>query len=401
MDIKNFERRYDLDWLRVLTILAIFVFHCTRPFDADDWLIKNLTTYNAIDVWKEFAMTWGMPLILLISGASVFFALGKVSPGKYLKGICVRLLLPLLVGIFTHVALQVYLESMQKGTFSGSFWQFYPHYFDGMYGFGGNFAWMGLHLWYLEVLFILSVLFLPLFLWLKKSRSGQWVLHSLGNFLALPGAVFLLALPAIVLLRTLDEETWGNQDLGGWSVFIYPVFFIAGFLIISNERLQARIRQMRWLSLGFGVVLTPAYLYLEFQTHYPSFFPLPSGTKDVLNCLVSWSWLLVVVGFGMQHLKFNTPFLKYANEAVLPFYILHQTVIVFLGYFILGWAIPDMLKFIVILLASFAVVMLLYEFLVRRFNLLRFLFGMKLLPRPRGKSMEPTPAGRSSGLPPI
>jgi glucan biosynthesis protein C len=375
------QRRYDLDWLRVLAILAIFVFHCTRPFDTDDWNIKNPATYLAIDVWKEFAMTWGMPLILLISGASAFFALEKVSGGKYLKGICARLLLPLLVGMFTHIAFQIYLENLAKGKFSGSFWQFYPHYFDGMYGFGGNFAWMGLHLWYLEILFILSMLFLPLFLWLKKSRSGQWTLNAFSDFLARPGMVFILALPAFVLLRTLDEETWGTQVLGGWSVLIYPFFFIAGFLIISNGRLQARIRQMRWLSLGLGIALTPAYLFLEFQTRYPALYPLRGSPKDLLNCLVGWSWLLIVFGFGMQRLNFNTHFLKYANEAVLPFYILHQTVIVTLGYFIVHWPIPDWLKFFTILLGSFGVVMVLYEYLVRRINILRFLFGMKLLPK--------------------
>jgi glucan biosynthesis protein C len=393
MDYKDIQRRYDLDWLRVLAILAIFVFHCTRPFDMDGWNIKNPATFPAIDVWKEFAMTWGMPLILLISGASVFFALRKVSAGKYLKGLCARLLLPLLVGMFTHIALQVYLENLDKGKFNGSFWQFYPHYFDGMYGFGGNFAWMGLHLWYLEILLILSVLFLPLFLWLKKTRSGGWVLNAFGNFLALPGAVFTLALPAFVLLRNLDEATWGTQELGGWSVFIYPIFFIGGFLVISNGRLQARIRQMRWLSLGLGIAMTPAYLFLEFQTRYPAFYPLKAAPKDLLNCLVVWIWLLVVLGFGMQHLNFNTPFLKYANEAVLPFYILHQSVIVALGYFIVRWPIPDWLKFFAILLASFGVVMVLYEFLVRRINLLRILFGMKPLRKPLAvqPQLEPTP----------
>lgn len=398
MDTKHFKRRYDLDWLRVLTVLAIFVFHCTRPFDTDGWHIKNPTTYMALDVWKEFAMTWGMPLILIISGASVFFALGKVSPGKYVKGLFARLFVPLLVGIFTHTALQVYLESVQKGTFSGSFWQFYPHYFDGMYGFGGNFAWMGLHLWYLEILFILSLLLLPLFLWFKKSRSGQWVLKVLGDFLALPGMVYLFALPAILLIVSLDPATWGNREMGGWSVLIYPFFFIPGFVIFSSQPLQAHIRRKRWLSLGVGLVLTPIYLFLEFQRN-PVFQPIAHVLTDPLCCLVGWSWLLTVLGFGMQHLNFNTPFLKYANEAVLPFYILHQSVIVVLGYFVVRWLIPDWLKFIVILLASFTVVMLLYEYLVRRFNLLRFLFGMKLLPSPRAETVEPVPAGSSGALP--
>jgi hypothetical protein len=126
---------------------------------------------------------------------------------------------------------------------------------------------------------------------------------------------------------------------------------------------------------------------------------LPARTKDLINCLVCWSWLLVVFGFGMQHLNFNKPILKYANEAVLPFYIMHQTVIVFLGFFILGWAIPDLLKFIIILLISFGVVLLIYQFLVRRYNLLRFLFGMKLRPRAHEKTLDPAPAGSTGVLP--
>lgn len=382
MDAKTVQRRFDLDWLRVLTILAVFVFHCTRPFDTDDWTIKNLATYMAMDVWKEFCMIWGMPLILIVSGASVFYALEKVHVGDYLKGICARLLLPLVVGMFTHVAFQVYLENLNKGSFSGSFWQFYPHYFEGMYGFGGNFAWMGLHLWYLEILFILSLLFLPLFIVLKKTSLGRRLLLGLGNFLAIPGMVYLLALPTILLMINLDPNTWGKQDMGGWSVLIYPFFFISGFVIIASQRLQTRIRQMRWLSFGMGFALTPAYLFVEFQSRYQSLYPLGHALADPLYCLVSWAWLLTVFGFGMQHLNFNTPFLKHANEAVLPFYILHQTVIVTLGFFVVQWAIPDLLKYVIILFVSFFVVMGLYEFVIRRINLMRFLFGMKLLAKP-------------------
>jgi hypothetical protein len=242
----------------------------------------------------------------------------------------------------------------------------------------------------LELLFILSLLLLPLFIWFKKTTIGQQVLKSLGNFLAKPGAVFLLALPAILLIINLDPDTWGKQDLGGWSVFIYPFFFVSGFVIISNQLLQDRIRQMRRLSLGLGLILSPAHLFLEFQTRYPVFYPLAHVLADPLLCLAAWSWLLAVLGFGMQRLNFNTPFLKYANEAALPFYILHQTVIVSLGYFVVGWAIPDLLKFAIILTVSFIVVMVLYEFIVRRFNVMRFLFGMKLLRRPVDLPMKET-----------
>ena len=223
----------------MLAILAIFVFHCTRLFDTDDWSIKNLTTYLAVDVWKDFCYSWGMPLILIISGASAFLALDKVRLGKYLKGLFCRLLLPLMVGMFTHVAFQIYLENLNKGSFSGSFWSFYPHYFEGMYGFGGNFAWMGLHLWYLEILFILSLIFLPLFAWLKRTPSGKRVLKGLGDLLAKPGAALLVGSAG----HPADQQP-GPGDLGQTSPWEAGAssstrfFFIAGFVIISNERLQ-------------------------------------------------------------------------------------------------------------------------------------------------------------------
>ena len=374
-------RKYYLDWLRVLAILAIFVYHNTRLFDTDDWSIKNAITYPALDIWDKFATTWGMPLILLISGASIFLALEKISMGKYVKGIFARLLLPLVLGMFTHIAFQVYLEHLNKGIFSGSFWDFYPHYFEGMYGLGGNFAWMGLHLWYLELLFILSLLCLPLFAWLKRTSPGRWVLNRVANLLALPGAAIWLALPSILLINRLDPETWGKSDLGGWSVVIYPFFFLAGFIIASNHALETRIQRSRWLWLGLALLSTPVFLFLEFQTRFPALVPWGWQPNNILQCLVSWSWLLAVLGFGMQHLNFNTPYLKYANEACLPFYILHQTMIVSLAYFIVQWAIPDLMKFLLVLTGSFALSAGTYAFLVRRNSVLRSLFGMK--PRPR------------------
>jgi peptidoglycan/LPS O-acetylase OafA/YrhL len=377
------ERRYDLDWLRVFAILAVFgLHHASRFFDTDDWFIKNATTYLSMQVWLEFCTSWGMPLILIISGASAFLALDRYRPGKYAGGLVVRLFVPLIVGMFTHVALHIYLWNLHTGRFSGSFFEFYPHYFDGMYGFGGNFAWMGSHLWYLELLFILSLVFLPLFIWFKRNSIGRRVLQRMGDFLVNPAAVLLLALPAILLILNLDEAGPGNTSLGGWSVVIYPLFYFGGFVILSNERLQKHIVRMRWTHLGMGLIFSSAYLFAEFQTILPSLFPVADPLGKVLDCFVVWSWLLAVLGFGMKHLNFTNQFLKYANEAALPFYILHQTVVVALGFFVVQWATPDLLKYAIILVGSFSVIMGLYEFGVRRFNLMRFLFGMKLLARP-------------------
>ncbi len=364
------QRRYDLDWLRVLAILAVFIYHSFRFFNLGDWHVKNATTYAGVSLGLSFAELWMMPLIFLISGASVFFAIGKGGPGRFVKDKVLRLLVPLLVGAFSHASLQVYLERLTHSQFDGSYWQFLPHYFDGLYmeGGTGNFAWMGMHLWYLLVLFVFSLLLWPLFYWLRGGgHLGARALHRLGDLLALPGAVYLLALPTIALENVLDSGAAGPEP-GSWSMPHYVWFFIAGFVLISHPRLQQRICQLRWVSLALGVALVGVSLAF-------------SGEIDAHADASSWCCILAILGFGFKHLNFSTPFVRYANEAVLPFYVLHQTVLLSVGYFVVQWAVPDLLKYVLIAPTSFIIIVGLYEFLVRRNNLLRILFGMKPLPR--------------------
>ncbi len=385
----NLPRRYELDWLRALAIFAVFVYHCSLIFAPDAYQIKNLTLYPYLDDLGAFVGLWGMPLIFIISGASVFHALGKFTPGKYFKGITVRLLVPLVFGIFTHIAFQIYLENLHKGTFSGSFFDFYPHYFDGMYGFGGNFAWMGMHLWYLEALFLFSILCLPLYLWLKRRFSGQRLLQRLGDFLGKPLTIYMVALPTVVIFNLFDPDGLGTTVMGGWGIFNYLVYFISGFVIISSQRMLASIKRMRWVSLAAGILTWPAIDIIWEALGDPTFGTWQFLIGTTLWCLCAWCWLLTVFGFGLQHLNLNKPFLRYTNEAVLPFYILHQSVILPLAYFVVNWSIPDVLKFLIILCASFGIVLVVYEFLVRRFNPLRFLFGMKPIVKPlKAPAME-------------
>jgi peptidoglycan/LPS O-acetylase OafA/YrhL len=371
-------RRYDLDWLRVLVILAVFVFHSSRFFDLDYWHVKNATTYLGVQIWTTFLVNWLMPLIFVISGASTFYALGARGAGRFVKDRALRLLVPLVVGIFTHISVQVYLERVSHGQFSGSFFAFIPHYFDGMYAFGGNFAWMGLHLWYLEILFVFSLLLLPLFRWLKHG-AREWGAAYLTRFLARPLVVYLLALPIMLLLSVLNPASiLGNRGFGGWSLLIYILFFVYGFLLMGSDAVQQTIVRQRRLSLILGVALflTLGGLWAGRDAAFGT--PRFALLYSVLG-LSSWCWILAILGFGMQHLRFNSPWLGYANEAVLPFYVLHQSVLIYLGYFVVRWPLPDGVKWLIIAPMSLAIIMALYEFLVRRSNVLRFLFGMKPL----------------------
>ncbi len=376
MDGKNIQRRYDIDWLRVLAILSVFVFHSTRFFDLGDWHVKNPVTYSAVQVWIEFASSWLMPFVFVISGASLFYAVGKSGTGQFIKDKVLRLLVPLVVGAFTHLAFQVYLERITHGQFRGAFFEFLPHYFEGIYGFGGNFAIIGMHLWYLLVLFVFSIVLLPLFL-LLKNKMGSRVLGKLMDSVALPGLIYVLALIILLSWKLIDRNSLLGFDRFDWNLGVYMSFFLFGFAIMASARLQQSIQRLRWISL-LGTI-TMIVILIRGELH---------------DDLIAWFSILTFLGFGMKHLNVNTPFLKYASEAVLPFYILHQTVLLCVGYFVVRWAIPDLLKWLIIASISFVIVMGLYE-LVRRNNILRFLFGMKLLKQAApatALSAQPLPA---------
>lgn len=374
-------RRYDIDWLRVLLILTVFVFHSLRFFDLEGWHVKNPTTSMGVQILIVFLSRWMMPAIFLVSGVSTYYALGKrgATAGQFLKERSLRLLVPLLVGLFTHVVLQGYLEQVSQNGYSGSFWQYYANSFNGLMLFGGTFNWIGNHLWYLEVLFVFSLVCLPLFIWLRQG-SGQRVLAWIGERLSAPGAVYLLSVPTFLLFVFIYPGGSGileTDSFGGWNLPNHMLFFLSGFLFASCERLQDNILRYRWISLAAGLVtfLTAGMILLKFG-EAPFGDPLYL-LVNLFNAATAWCWILAILGFARKYLSFRTPLMEYANEAVMPFYVFHQTILLVVGFFVVRWAIPDVAKWIIILVASFGTIMALYEFLVRRINLLRILFGMK------------------------
>jgi glucans biosynthesis protein C len=391
METKNILRRHDLDWLRVLAILSVFVYHSTRFFNIEDWHVKNATRYWSVELLDSFMVIWMMPLIFVISGASIYYAMRKGGAGKFVKDKVLRLVVPLAVGAFTHASLQVYLERLTHGQFSGSYFQFLPHYFEGVYmavGEPGNFAFAGMHLWYLLILFIFSLVAYPFFRWLKG--GGQGVLDVFGRTLTLPGMTYLLALPLIVLESLISDTPW-EFGSGGWGFLYYLWFFLAGFVLVSNDRLQARIESSRWVSLALGAGLTAGLMYILVFAPESAF---GEAVDDLLLSFGAWALILAALGFGRRRLSFNSPFLEYASPAVLPFYIFHQTVLLSAGFYILRWDIPDLLKWLLIATSSFAAILVLYELFVRRFNGMRFLFGM----RPLTPSTKKAPQAQLSGV---
>ena len=395
-DFGRADRLYYLDWLRILAILVVFFFHCAKIFDYHTTGVYNTVRSPVWSAFREFNFIWIMPLFFAISGASVSLSLNPGRIWPFIKARITRLLIPLvIVGTFLINPLYVYAERLFKGQAGGDFFQWYPEFFEGMYGLNGNFAPLGwgTHLWYLQFLFLYSLILLPFFIRSKKRISGR--LKTLSNRFEKPGALLLLFLPISAVGAGFEIIGLGGvRVMGGWDPISYLLFFCYGYMIFSNGQIRLIISKYGLIFLAGAVILTA----LHVDSHFGFNLIIPAITRHDMSAggalrplnhsgwvavqafrgLLAWCWIIGLLGAGSSLLNFNNKALPYANEAVLPFYILHHSVILLAGCFIVRWSSAVETKFFVIAAVSLAVIMAVYELLIRRMKLLRFLFGMKL-----------------------
>ena len=155
---------------------------------------------------------------------------------------------------------------------------------------------------------------------------------------------------------------------------------IYGYLFFCNEKILATIKSMRSVSLLLAVLfsLTGLVIELGIKPEISADTPMLYFMVTFIGCLRLLLWMIAIIGWDEKYLNFNNRFLAYANEAVLPFYILHQWVLLLIGYWVVQWPVATWIKYMVIAGLSFLAIMGLYDIIVKRFRVTRFLFGMKL-----------------------
>jgi peptidoglycan/LPS O-acetylase OafA/YrhL len=372
--IKKVERLYDVDWLRIIGVLSIFLFHCSHYFDFEDWHVKNQTSDVFITIVASFIIIWVMPLIFIISGISTKIMLGFQKPGKFIKSRVFRLLLPLVFGIFILTPHQVYIERFTHGDFIGSLFAFLPHYFDGLYGINGNFGWMGLHLWYLEMLFFYSIILLPLFLLFRRDLMTVYI----SRFFSKPGTLYIIFIPLAMLEIFQSPDGLGMKVFAGWGIFTYMIIFVLGYLIFSSAEVRNAAERQRLVALTIALLSFGGLVLMGFSGKSAPFGSLNFAIYRGVRTFCMVNFLITIIGFANRYLKIESSFLGYSNEAVLPFYMLHQSIIVAIGFFIIDWSLHPIFKWLFLIVSSFVVIMLVYHFVVRPINPIRFLFGMKM-----------------------
>jgi len=400
------ERRYDIDWLRVIAMLAVFIYHCTRFFGTETWHLKNEEQSLIVFViTRGLVWPWVMELFFVLSGVGAWFALKSRTGSQFLWERVKRLLIPLYtVGLFILIPPQAFFESFTNLGYSGTFWDFLPSYYRQIPNAFSNIfpavlnypsrllplSFSG-HLWFLQYLFIISLITLPLLLYLR-SENGSKIISRIAKWTEVRGGILLFVIP-LSLIQVICRFAFGPGRT--WADFIwYSFFMVFGYIMVADKRFTESIKRVGWICLGLWLVGFFGGLgYLVLGLGYN---PMPgeepfSNTYliyQIIYSIASWSAVVFWLSLGAKYLNFNNKTLAYANEAVLPFYLLHQTVILCVGWFIIPLTMGIVLKFLIIALISFVLIMAIYELLIRRYNVVRFFFGM----RPKKMlSSTPTP----------
>lgn len=371
------ERRYDLDWLRVLAVLLLLYFHTAAVFytgQLGEFYVKNKQSSIEMEYFILFVHQWHMPLFFLLSGAGTWFALSSRTAGEYVTERFKRLFIPFLFGTLVIVPPQVYYRLLSKPNYQDSYIQFYPQFFNGIRPYG-NFEWG--HLWFIIYLFVFSLLALPLFLHLRRNSQN---LLPFAAFIEKSRAIFLLALPLAIIEGTLRPRWIGFQNLyDDWAnFFLYFFYFIYGYLICADARFEQAIDKHLRIALILAVVSMSIFLGLWANQIIPNrgYF-LPYVLYQMFRGINSWFWIVALLGLGRRYLNFNNWVLQYANQAAYPFYILHQTVVIAIAFYVVRWHIDITEKFLIISTASLLTTIALYDLLIKRINVARFLFGLK------------------------
>jgi peptidoglycan/LPS O-acetylase OafA/YrhL len=309
----------------VACILLLHLYHSARMFNADDpWHVKAPVLLPILNGPMDVLHLVRMPLLMLIAGNATAFALSKRGIGAFAWDRVKRLLLPLVFGMLVIVPPQIWVERVWTGVYSGSYWSFWPSVLQGVPYPKGSTSWH--HLWFVAYLFAFCLAALPLFAWFRRERGTAFLARA-EAFLARGANHWWIAL-AVFGARFALRNHPENHDLlhDPKDLAFYGGLFLARHLLGRMPKLGERLAALRQWNLLVALGLLAALLP-------PGEFPFP--LEHVALYAFIGSSLCAALGYAQARVTTPRPWLTRAQSRAYPFYILHQSVIVVLGWWML------------------------------------------------------------------
>jgi len=383
------SRRNDLDWLRII-LFGLLIIHHVGMFYVSNWGWHAKSQYRA--EWLESILLivepWRMPAIWLISGVAIRFLLAKVSILRFVSLRSLRLLLPLLIGVLVVVPPQLFIEMTAKGEIAMSYWQFMGHFFSSYSDIFENYQygiWPHIdvnHLWYLRSLWFYS-LYLVLLLPLLNSVWVTWAIDWLSNR---HGLFLILLMIAIVLVIQLNWEMNRTR---------YPIgftFLLLGYLLGWHQGLWQKLSSsLKPLAVSF--LLGSAIFITLYNVVWLDVIKGQTQSEAMqLITMVAYSTMRIigvalVLSLTYRFLNKRSKHLGYFSDAVYPFYIFHQSLILVIGYYLTQLNLGPVVEGVAVTLSTILGCWILFE-VVRRVELLRPCFGLKMKGQYSRKMMQ-------------
>jgi glucan biosynthesis protein C len=389
------DRLAYLDWLRFLVVLSLAPAHAAYSFTGMGWVFVYDTPVRdmilagsplplmgigpaVFSAFTVFMDNWTMHLLFFVAGIGTALSLRRRSGAQFLGERCNRLLLPLLFGTVFVVSVQSWLGALSFGKFSGSFFAFFPSFFNGMYTGplgSGNLQWG--HLWFLLYLFVFSAIALPLFLSIRRKGEASRILSVARRFTALP----LMLLPALWtgFLEGLLRPGWpGALNLvSDWAnLTIFLSFFLAGYIAGSAPELLQAIEEHRLATLILGLTAFFARIAIYQLVAVPDGYNTANIIAQWFRGVAAYGLVMAAMGYGQQYLNRQGRMLGIARDLSFPLYILHYAPLTAATYLLLNSGLPVWTRWILAVVSSWSFVAL-FTFLARYIPLVRDFFRIR------------------------
>jgi glucans biosynthesis protein C len=361
------SRKHYIDWLRDLGILLLIPFHTSRIFDGFEPNYVKGAVSSLASFFISITSFWFMPLLFMLAGMSSFFAIQSRTAKEYMKERVLRLLMPFVFGVLLIIPPQGYFAMKDHFNYKGSYFEYLPKYFTDFTDLSGYFGtFTPAHLWFLLYLFVISFALLPFMLMISRK------FHSSGNgdnqtFSFKDCIIYLMFIPI-----TLLEAT---PSIGGKNIFFFSAFVLIGF-ILASPVFHGMPMHFRHLSLILATVSTISFFLLESALGFPQGITVESAMVAMTRNFAILSLLLTMLGYAEMYLNKAPRALGYMNVAAMPIYVLHQSVMMPVAYYILK-VIPDAgAQFFAIAAGTLIISIGIFE-VAKHWRFTRFILGIK------------------------